>query len=148
MKKILSVIFILFLSSCGFKPIFSDKDINFYIGQITNVNNDIISKQIIKSLKPYTLKNDKIEILLKINSKKEENVVSRDNKGDPLIHEIKINTQIKIIKKKEEINLKFNEIFSFNNQKNKFEFSQYKKNIQKNLTDVIFEKLILELQKI
>tara|TARA_Y100001970_G_scaffold294140_1_gene447446 strand:+ start:10424 stop:10873 length:450 start_codon:yes stop_codon:yes gene_type:complete len=149
MKKILLITCIILLNSCvGYKPIFSNKDINFQIVQITNTSNDNISKQIIKNLKPYTTKNDKTEILLEIKSQKIENILSRDAKGDPLLHEIRVKSEIKIEKKNEEKILKFNEFFNFNNQTNKFEFSQYKKNIQKNLANRIFEKLILELQKI
>ena len=149
MKKVLLLVSILFLSNCfGYKPIISSKDINFHIGQINNVNNDNISKQIIKSLKPYTIENNKTEILIEIQSNKTETIISRDSKGDPLLHEIRIQTEIKIVNENKEKTLKFNEFFNFNNQDNKFEFSQYKKNIQKNLANRIFEKLILELQKI
>tara|TARA_B100000941_G_C28375880_1_gene484674 strand:- start:530 stop:877 length:348 start_codon:yes stop_codon:yes gene_type:complete len=115
---------------------------------MTNLSNDLVSKEIIKSLKPYTVGDDKTEILLEIKSKKNENIISRDTKGDPLIHEIRIESEIKIQEKNGVKILKFDEFFNFNNQTNKFEFSQYKKNIQQNLVNRIFEKLILELQKI
>ena len=149
MKKILLIICMILLNSCsGYKPIFYNKDINFRIVEMTNLSNDLVSKEIIKSLKPYTVGDDKTEILLEIKSKKNENVISRDTKGDPLIHEIRIESEIKIQEKNGVKILKFDEFFNFNNQTNKFEFSQYKKNIQQNLVNRIFEKLILELQKI
>ena len=149
MKKILFIVLIFLLHSCtGYKPIYSNKNINFRIAEINNLNNDFISKEIIKSLKPYTTGDNKIEILLEIKSEKNESIISRDSKGDPLIFEIKVKTEIKIQEKNSEKILQFNEIFNFNNQTNKFEFSQYKKNIQQNLANRIFEKLILELQKI
>ena len=149
MKKILLITIILFLNNCaGYKPIFSNKDTNFRIVQINNLNNDMISREITKSLKPYTTGDNKIEIFLEIKSEKNENIISRDSKGDPLIYEIRVKSEIKILKKDKEKVLKFNEFFNFNNQTNKFEFSQYKKSIQQNLTNRIFEKLILELQKI
>ena len=43
---------------------------------------------------------------------------------------------------------KFNEKFSYGNQSNKFEFEQYKKNIEKNLIEKIFDKLILKLRNL
>lgn len=149
MKKILLITCIFLLNSCiGYEPVFSNKGISFHITEITNVNNDNISKQIIKSLKPYTINNNKNKILLQIKSQKIESVISRDAKGDPLLHEIRIKSEIKIEEENGEKVLKFNEFFNFNNQTNKFEFSQYKKNIEKNLANRVFEKLILELQKI
>ena len=40
----------------------------------------------------------------------------------------------------------FIENFSFKNQSNKFELNQYKKNIQSNMIDKIYEDLILKLR--
>ena len=86
MKRILFIVLIFLLHSCtGYKPIYSNKNINFRIAEINNLNNDFISKEIIKSLKPYTTGDNKIEILLEIKSEKSESIISRDSKGDPLI---------------------------------------------------------------
>ena len=50
MKKILLITIILLLNNCaGYKPIFSNKDTNFRIVQINNLNNDMISREITKS---------------------------------------------------------------------------------------------------
>ena len=51
MKKILLIAVILVLNNCsGYQPIFSNKQFNFYISEITNINNDNISNQLIRSL--------------------------------------------------------------------------------------------------
>ena len=53
MKKLHLIILILIISSCsGYKPIFSSKDINFFINEITIPENDRISFKIKKKLKP------------------------------------------------------------------------------------------------
>ena len=44
--------------------------------------------------------------------------------------------------------LNFKENFTFNNQSNKLELNQYKKNMETNLINKIFENLILELRAI
>ena len=41
---------------------------------------------------------------------------------------------------------KFNEKFTFKNQPNKFELDQYKRSLEDELIDKIFEKLILNLR--
>ena len=72
----------------------------------------------------------------------------KDSKGDPASYEIKIELNVNVIKKDGTNKLTFRENFTFNNQSNKFELNQYKKNIEKNLINKIFESLMLELRAI
>lgn len=147
MKKFLFISLIFILSNCGgYEPVFSGKEINFYIEEIENIKNDKISKQIIRRLKPYTIKTDKTNIKLKIESSVEDRIVSKDAKGNPVVFELIIKVKIKIYSNMKQKNLDYVESFSFNNQSNKFELSQYKKNIEKNLINTIFEKFILNLK--
>ena len=149
MKKILLITLILVLNNCsGYQPIFSNKQFNYYISEITNINNDNISNQLIRSLDPYKIDNGKQKIALELKSEINENVVSRDTKGDPLVYEIKIEVEMNIINNEKDKKLRFIENFSFNNQSNKFELSQYKNNLIENLTQRIFEKILLSLQTI
>ena len=57
---------------CGYEPIYSSKEQNFYIDTISTEIDDKISRNIEKKLKPYTEKNDKEKISLKINSNKKK----------------------------------------------------------------------------
>jgi len=149
MKKNFLILVFFFMSQCvGYEPIYSSKEQNFYIDTISTEIGDKISRNIEKKLKPYTKKNEKEKIKLKIKSNKEEKILSKDNKGDPVILEIEISTNVVISNNKMTKTLKFVERFSYTNQSNKFEFEQYKKNIEKNLIDKIFDKLIFKLRNI
>ena len=149
MKKNFLILIFFFITQCvGYEPIYSSKEQNFYIDTISTEINDKISRNIEKKLKPYTRKNEKQKITLKINSNKEEKILSKDNKGDPVILEIVISTNVVISYNNITKTLKFLERFSYTNQSNKFEFEQYKKNIERNLTDKIFDKLIFKLRNI
>ena len=149
MKKILLIILILVLNNCsGYQPIFSNNQFDYYISEITNINNDDISNQIIRNLSPYKIDNGKQKIALELKSKLDEKVVSRDTKGDPLVYEIKIEVEMNVINNEKNKKLKFKENFNFNNQSNKFELSQYKNNLIENLIEKIFEKILLNLQTI
>ena len=55
MKKIiiLSILSIILLTSCGFQPIFSSKDINFAISNIEVKDKSNISRKIKNNLKTY-----------------------------------------------------------------------------------------------
>ena len=149
MKKIILISFIIFLSNCaGYKPIFTSDQTNFYIEKIEISDDSKLLRKLIKNLKPYSIENGKQSITLKLNLDKQENVIMKDAKGDPASYEIKIELNVNVIKKDETNKLTFRENFTFNNQSNKFELNQYKKNIEKNLINKIFESLMLELRAI
>ena len=149
MKKNFLILIFFFVTQCvGYEPIYSSKEQNFYVDTISTEINDKISRNIEKKLKPYTIKNEKKKITLKLNSNKEEKILSKDNKGDPIILEIEISTNVVISYDNLTKTLKIVEKFSYNNQSNKFEFEQYKRSIEKNLIDKIFDKLIFKLRNI
>ena len=148
MKRILSFFILISLCSCsGYSPIFSSKQTNFYIDQIILTEDNKLIRKIVKNLKPYTINNGKRKIELELNLKLNETVILRDEKGDVASQEIKITLDVKsILQEKKVERFKFVEKFTFNNQSNKFELNQYKKNIQSNLIDKIYEDLILKLR--
>jgi len=149
MKKLHLIILILIISSCsGYKPIFSSKDINFFINEITIPENDRISFKIKKKLKPYTLKEtNRDEININIESYKKLNIIAKDNKGDASMFNLIVISNINLLSDNIlQKNYKFTEKFTFKNQENKFELEQYKTSLENELIDKIFEKLILNLR--
>ena len=149
MKKIILISLVIFLSNCaGYKPIFTSDQTNFYIEKIEISDDNKLVRKLIKSLKPFSVENGKQSITLKLNLNKQENVIMKDAKGDPASYEIKIELKVDIITMNGTNKLNFKENFTFNNQSNKFELNQYKKNMETNLMNKIFENLILELRAI
>ncbi len=149
MKKIIFISLIIFLSNCaGYKPIFTSDQTNFYIEKIEISDDSKHVRKLIKSLKPYSVDNGKQSITLKLDLDKQENVIMKDAKGDPASYEIKIELKVDVITMNGTNKLNFKENFTFNNQSNKFELNQYKKNMETNLMNKIFENLILELRAI
>lgn len=149
MKKIYFFVLILFFTNCsGYKPTFSSKDINFYIDQIMVSENDKISYKIKKKLKPYTSKKTNREVInLNINSSKKVKVIAKDNKGDASMFELIVSSNIELLSNElVQKKYKFDEKFTFKNQANKFELEQYKRSLENELIDKIFEKLILNLR--
>ena len=149
MRKIIaSLLLILTIGCAGYKPIFSSKNFDFFITEIKIPNDDKISKRLGKKLQSYMSKDDvKKAYSLKIISNKEEKIVSRDTKGDPLIYELKVVSNIEVIlEDNRTTKLDFSEKFTFNNDSNKFALSQYRKTIEQNLINNIYEKLIIRMQ--
>ena len=147
-NNLLIFFFLLFVNCSGYEPIFSSKDFKYSFNEIIfDEDNDISKKLSVKLMKFSSQKQEKIK--MKIDTKVNEIILSKDTKGDPLIFEINIQALIDIeFPDNEKRILKFNEKFSFNNQTNKFELNQYKKTIKENLTDKIFDKIILQLRLI
>ena len=150
MKKIVLILSLLILANCGFKSILSTKDVNFKINNIEIQNNDSISLKIKKRLQTYT-KNDSQDKIynLKINSKKNKIVASKDTKGNPLTYEIIISVELEIfIEDKFIKKTTFKKSFNYNNRSNKFDLKQYEKSNTTNLINQITENIIVNLLSI
>ena len=150
MRKIFIVIILLILNNCaGYKPIFSSKDVNFYIGEITIKEDNKLIRNIVKNLKPYTIQNDKQRITLELNLNIKEAITLKDSKGNTVSEEMGIALEVKtILENNDQIKFNFSEKFTFNNQSNKFELNQYKKRIQITLVEKIHQDLIMRLRAI
>ena len=149
MKKIIIICLLIILSNCsGYTPIFTSNQTNFYIDKIEISDDSKLLRKIIKNLKPYSIENGKQNISLKLDLDRKEDIIMKDEKGDPASYEIRIKLYVDVIMKNSTKKLVFNEKFSFNNQSNKFEMNQFKKNAETNLINKIFENLILELRAI
>ena len=150
MKKIFIIIVLLILNNCaGYKPIFSSKDVNFYIGEIIIKEDNKLIRNIVKNLKPYTIQNDKQRITLELNLNIKEAITLKDAKGNTVSEEMEIVLEVKTsLENNDQINFNFSEKFTFNNQSNKFELNQYKKRIQLTLVEKIHQDLIMRLRAI
>ena len=150
MKKILLLTSLLLLNNCfGYKPIFLSSDINYDINNINNLSRNKVTNQIERRLKSYKYNTEKEDISIEMYSTIEERILSRDNKGDPIIFEMNIIVDIKIsFEKQDDRNFQFKENFSYNNQSNKFDLKLYKDNIQKNVTEKIIRNIILKIRSL
>ena len=150
MKKIFIVIVLLILNNCaGYKPIFSSKDVNFYIGEIIIKEDNKLIRNIVKNLKPYTIQNDKQRITLELNLNIKEAITLKDTKGNTVSEEMEVVLEVKtFLENNDQIKFNFSEKFNFNNQSNKFELNQYKKRIQITLVEKIHQDLIMRLRAI
>ena len=150
MKKLfLILILTLFVSQCGYEKIYSGKNLNITIKNIkkdNNIINNELSKVLLGVLSNKTSENT---YDLEIQSKKSINVKSKNSKGDPSVYVLKLETKI-IAKDKannEYMNI-FYEEMNYNNNDDKFELSQYVKEIEKILIRETVEDIIAYLANI
>jgi len=149
-KKIFFISFIIiFISGCGYTPIYSKKDQNFKIGKIETSGNTKLNKTIIRNIKNFTKKNTNTNKIfnLKIETNLKKNIKSKDTKGNPKTFEIKIIT--KLIVNKDETN-SLSKSFSYssfyNTLDSEFELNKYEKKIEKILISKVTQKIIVYLQ--
>ena len=141
------ILFFFFIVSCGYQPLYSNKETNFYIHKINSFGDKKINKILINKLELYKDKNGKNKIELEINSKINKTTTSKDTKGNPKTFRIEIIYQIKVTKE-EKIYLEkiFLKSSNYNNSSKKFELKQYEENLKINLIDKISEDIVGYLQ--
>ena len=151
MKKLIFVVIALFmLNNCGYSPIYSSKNNNFYI-DISQKDRSKLNSKIENNIKKFSNQNNESIIQLEISSNKKINIISKDKKGDPSRFSMIISLTINILNKNNyEINKtkSFTEKFDYNNNSNKFSLKQYEKDIEDNLINKIIERSILYLSEL
>ena len=151
MKKLIFVVISLFiLNNCGYAPIYSSKNSNFYI-DISQKDRSKLNSKIEKNIKKFSNQNTENTIRLEISSNKKINTISKDKKGDPSRFNMAISLTINILNKNNyEINKtkSFTEKFDYNNNSNKFSLKQYEKDIEDNLINKIIERSIIYLSEL
>ena len=149
-KKIFFISFIIiFISGCGYTPIYSNKDQNFKLGKIETLGNTKLNKVIVRNIKNFTNKNSNTNKIfnLEIETNLKKNIKSKDTKGNPKTFEIKIVTNLKV--SKDGIN-NLQKTFSYssiyNTLESEFELNIYENTVEKTLLSKISEKIINYLQ--
>lgn len=151
MKKLIFVVIALFmLNNCGYSPIYSSKNNNFYI-DVSQKDRSKLNSKIENNIKKFSNQNTENIIQLEISSNKKINTISKDKKGDPSRFNMTISLTINILNKNNyEINKtkSFTEKFDYNNNSNKFSLKQYEKDIEDNLINKIVERSIIYLTEL
>ena len=148
MKSLISLIFFsIILTNCGFNPIYSSKNSNFEIIEITNNNKNKNSFAIEKMVTSLSNVDASKKLKLEIDYKNLISTVLKDNKGDPSKKKISIIVSLKIKNEKDNVltNKSFQEEFSYDVQSDKFSMSQYEENIIDNLNSKISNDIIFLL---
>jgi hypothetical protein len=144
MKKTI-LILILFISSCGYQPIYINKNLeNLEFFKITLEGDRDVNRKIIGSLSPKENKSDKSlnELLIKSSFKTQE--ILKNSKGQIESYRSSINVSWIVIKDKKIIKSKnFIEDFTYGNPENKFELIEYQDEVKDNIVNKIIEEIIL-----
>ena len=98
LKKIIIILLsTLYLTSCGFTPIYSKKNLDFQINNIQFEGDREIKAILLSNLSAYkTKKKDKYNYDLNIKSEKKVEVASKNTKGETTVYKININSTVEV----------------------------------------------------
>ena len=148
-KNTIIIIFLLVLSSCGYSPIYSDKDkidyrVNILGMKGDGMTNDLISKKISRATNNNSTKIYNIEI----NTIHEKEIISKDTAGAALSYQLKTKTEFSITSEKFNQKIFFEEKINVKKISDVFEQKNYENSIKRSFALSIAEKLIFRLSKI
>ena len=137
------------LSSCGYKAIYSNKNLNLNIIKIEKIKKNKLNLTIEKRLNNFSNKQALNKISLKIDAEKEIKVVSKNMQGNPSRYQMIIKLNIDVIDdQNKKINKNITQDFSYNTNSNRFTLSQYEIEIEEVLINKIIDELIQDLSKL
>tara|TARA_B110000971_G_scaffold32414_1_gene29977 strand:- start:77 stop:529 length:453 start_codon:yes stop_codon:yes gene_type:complete len=150
MKKIITVLLtFLFLTSCGYAPIYLNKNFDFKIQTITHPKNSQLNSKVKKRLLLLSNQESPKVVFLSLDVQKKINTLSKDSRGDPSRFEMVINIKLDIkYDQDRNINKTFEEIFNYKTNTNKFDLNQYENEIENLLIDKNIDRMIIYLSKI
>ena len=146
-KKILMLVCILnFLSSCEYKPIYSNSNKANYQIIITDLSGDKeLNKYIVENLERNSQKNSSEIVSVKINSKYSRKILAKNNLGSTTDYQAKAITKFEINKNEIKEELELTEKFNYQKVSDNYEGRSYEQTIKRNLASSISQKLILRL---
>ena len=147
MLKILRYTFLLiFITGCGYTPIYSNlnnKNINI---QVENVNgNKKINKLIVQKLSKYQSENSEKVYNVKINSDYEKLILTKNAAGNATNFRLNIKVQFITIINDNSKEFEFTEKFDMKKGDTIFEEEKYENSIINDMTNVIVQRFISQL---
>ena len=149
MKKfILNLIIFVFITNCGYTPLYSLKNrINFKIGKINITGDRDLNQNIIYKLKNIKSKTEGNAIIYNLTIDTEINkiVTSNDSKGNPKTYKMVSAVNLTTIKDGKEYSVKVESIENYNDISSKFELENFERNLKKNSALKITQEIIIYL---
>ena len=146
-KKIIFLLIICSLGSCGFEPVYVKKnEYQLSIKEITLIGDKKINRSIISFTNLKKINPTNGEYIVTITSENRIEIVAKNKLGNASIYRTTIIVNLSLQNRDGDTKLKkFETAFSYNNLPNKFDLAQYQKTIEKNLIDIISEEIIIYL---
>ena len=151
MKNLKYIFIFFFLLSCGYTPIYqTDQNSKIRLDIISYSGDKKLGRSITKGIE--RLKNNKSDNIYDLNliGSKKESVASKDKKGNISTYKMLIEVDLNLESKENNkiFSKKFIKETTYNSMNNKFELSQYKLNLEKNMISQILQDINIFLSVI
>ena len=147
-KNFIKIIFIFLLASCGYSPMLSTMDNKILNIEVVSHEGDKEINQVLRSkLKIHRNENEEL-IKISINSSYKKKDLSKNLAGKVEDYKIKATTSFIVIRNKNEKNFSFSEEYTIKNFDDDFEERNYEKKIRRNVANINYQKLMLQLYKL
>ena len=145
-RSLILLLLFLFLTSCGYTPLYSSKENRLNIS-IENYegDNDINFKLISKLRTHKNLNTEEFKIKIKTDYKKTD--LSKDITGKIQDYELTISSTFEVNYSDTTRNFTMKETFTMKNLEDDFEERNYEKTIKENLANSIYQKLMIQMLK-
>ena len=144
MKKFFLLILITLTFGCGYKSIYENENQDLLI-KIKNIEGDYeMNKYIENKLKISSNSNSKNIYELSFNTRFEKIILAKDTQGNATDYRLEVNVDF-IIHSKGNQKVNFKESLKIKKNTENFEQTNYEREIKKNFSDIIKNKLILYL---
>ena len=152
LKKILIPILLLFLSSCGYEAMYSQKNNanqSFSISEMVLDGENNINIRIKSKLNNYTLVEKDKKFILKMKSNLEKIILAKNIAGDPTVYRSVLKLGVQVVLENNLVNnLEIIESFDYDSIENTFDLKSYERVIQNTLANTAIDKLIFKLTNI
>ena len=146
MKKIISIIFIILLSSCGYNSIYQNtQSSNFKINIINMSGDKEINDEIKKQLNLKSKKNSKISYDISLDTTYNKIILSKDASGAITNYQIVVISNFKVNFKNQSAKFTFRESVKIKNISDSLEQLSYERNLKKSFANSLQNKLIFKL---
>ena len=142
-KFAVSFILLLFITNCGFTPIYSNKNINISLEKLNFTGDRTINNYLRSNLNRYKDKNSTKKIFLDVETDYKKNHLSKDSSGAINKYELIVKVTFTINPGNKKIEFVQKKIME--NMNNKFDEKDYETSAKQTLANIIADELIQKL---
>ena len=148
-KLLISILFITFIYSCSYEPIYSKKNkTSFSIEKISLEGNKEINSYIDQKLSKYKNKETGGKIEIEVFSSYSKKSQSKNTLGTTTRYNLEASVNFNIITEDSTSSINITKDFIMNNLSDEFEEKRYEDTIKDNLSESIVNELLLYLPRI
>ena len=146
MRNIIAIIFLIFLSNCGYSSVYKDSKSNDIFMNIVSMQGDKLINNLIKNqLKLYSNVSSQNIYNINISTNFQKKTLAKNSSGAATNYQLTVNSNFEVNFKGEIFNYSFKESLDIKNFSDTFEQNNYENTIKINFASSMREKLIIKL---